>query len=105
MTAAGRPEPHQTPMKVFISVDMEGATGLTDPEDVLPDGADYQRGRVVMTGDANAAVLGAYDAGATEVLVTDSHWTMRTLLLEQLDPRARLIKGFQKPMCMVQGLD
>src|ERR1700744_2825629 len=105
MTAAGRPEPHRTPMKVFISVDMEGVTGLTDPEDVLPDGAAYQRGRVFMTGDANAAVLGAYDAGATEVLVNDSHWTMRNLLLEQLDPRARMIKGFQKPMCMVQGLD
>ena len=92
-------------MKVFISVDMEGVTGLTDPEDVLPDGADYARGRVFMTGDANAAILGAYDAGATEVLVNDSHWTMRNLLLEDLDPRARMIKGFQKPMCMVQGLD
>lgn len=92
-------------MKVFISVDMEGVTGITDPEDVLPDGADYARGRVFMTGDANAAILGAYDGGATEVLVNDSHWTMRNLLLEDLDPRARMIKGFQKPMCMVQGLD
>jgi D-aminopeptidase len=84
-------------MKVFISVDMEGVTGVTDPEDVLPDGADYARGRAFMTGDANAAILGAYDGGATEVLVNDSHWTMRNLLLEALDPRARLIKGFQKP--------
>lgn len=92
-------------MKVFISVDMEGITGLTDPEDVLPEGADYQRGRVFMTQDANAAILGAFDAGATEVLVNDSHWIMRNLLLEQLDPRAKLIKGFHKPMCMVQGLD
>jgi D-amino peptidase len=92
-------------VKVFISVDMEGVTGVTDPEDVLPDGADYARGRVFMTGDANAAILGAYDAGANEVLVNDSHWTMRNLLLEDLDPRARMIKGFQKPMCMVQGLD
>lgn len=92
-------------MKVFISVDMEGITGLTDPEDVLPDGADYQRGRVFMTGDANAAVLGAFDAGASEVLVNDSHWIMRNLLLEQLDPRAKVIKGFHKPMCMIQGLD
>jgi hypothetical protein len=91
-------------VRVFISVDMEGVTGVTDPEDVLPDGADYARGRVFMTGDANAAILGAYDAGATEVLVNDSHWTMRNLLLEQLDPRARMIKGFQKPMCMVQAL-
>jgi D-amino peptidase len=92
-------------MKVFISVDMEGISGITDPEDVLPDGADYQRGRVFMTGDANAAILGAYDGGADEVLVNDSHWIMRNLLLERLDPRARTIKGFHKSLCMVQGLD
>lgn len=92
-------------MKVFISVDMEGITGITDPEDVLPTGADYQRGRVFMTGDANAAILGAFDGGATDVLVNDSHWIQRNLLLEQLDPRARVIKGFHKPMCMLQGLD
>ena len=92
-------------MKTFISVDMEGVSGITDPEDVLPDGADYQRGRVFMTGDANAAILGAYDGGADEVLVNDSHWIMRNLLLEQLDPRARTIKGLHKSLCMVQGLD
>jgi D-amino peptidase len=84
---------------------MEGVTAMTDPEDVLPDGADYARGRVFMTGDANAAILGAFDAGATEVVVNDSHWIMRNLLIEALDPRARVIKGFHKPMCMVQGLD
>jgi D-amino peptidase len=92
-------------MNVFISVDMEGATAMTDPEDVLPHGSDYQRGRVFMTGDANAAVLGAFDAGATEVTVNDSHWIMRNLLIEQIDPRARVIKGFHKPMCMMQGVD
>ena len=92
-------------MKIFISVDMEGVSGITDPEDVLPDGADYQRGRVFMTGDANAAILGAYDGGADDVLVNDSHWIMRNLLLEQLDTRARTIKGFHKSLCMVQGLD
>ena len=75
-------------MKVFISVDMEGVSGVTDPEDVLPDGADYERGRVFMTGDANAAVLGAFDAGAEDVLVNDSHWIMRNLLLDQLDHHA-----------------
>src|SRR3989442_1141582 len=84
---------------------MEGITGITDPEDVLEGGADYARGRVLMTGDANAAVLGAFDVGATEVLVNDSHWTARNLLIEQLDPRARMNKGFHRPMCMVQGLD
>jgi D-amino peptidase len=92
-------------VKIFVSVDMEGVSGITDPEDVLPGGADYERGRMFMTGDANAAVLGAYDGGASEVLVNDSHWIMRNLLLEHLDPRARTIRGFHKSMCMVQGLD
>jgi D-amino peptidase len=103
LTPGGRPS--QTPPKIFVSVDMEGVSGITDPEDVLPEGADYQRGREFMTGDANAAILGAYDGGAGEVLVNDSHWIMRNLLLEKLDPRARTIKGFHKSMCMVQGLD
>ena len=46
-----------------------------------------------------------FDAGATDVIVNDSHMTMRNLLLEDLDPRARVIKGFNKPLCMVQGID
>ncbi|HYM50254.1 MAG TPA: M55 family metallopeptidase [Candidatus Limnocylindrales bacterium] len=92
-------------MKVFVSVDMEGVSGVTDPEDVLPNGAEYQTCRRYMTGDANAAVAGAFDAGAEAVLVNDSHWIMRNLLVHDLDRRARVIKGFHKPLCMLQGLD
>ena len=92
-------------MKVFISVDMEGVSGVTDPEDVLPNGSEYQTCRRYMTGDANAAIAGAYDAGAEAVLVNDSHWIMRNLLIHDLDKRAAVIKGFHKPLCMVQGLD
>jgi D-amino peptidase len=58
-----------------------------------------------MTGDANAAIGGAYDAGAEAVLVNDSHWIMRNLLIHDLDKRAKVIKGFHKPLCMLQGLD
>ncbi|HEX9546159.1 MAG TPA: M55 family metallopeptidase, partial [Acidimicrobiales bacterium] len=92
-------------MKVFVSVDMEGVSGVTDPEDVLPNGSEYQTCRRYMTGDANAAIGGAYDAGAEAVLVNDSHWIMRNLLIHDLDKRARVIKGFHKPLCMLQGLD
>ena len=92
-------------MKVFISVDMEGISGVTDPEDVLPNGSEYQTCRTYMTGDANAAIAGAYDAGAEAVLVNDSHWIMRNLLIHDLDKRAKVIKGFHKPLCMLQGLD
>ncbi|MFG1814667.1 M55 family metallopeptidase [Kribbella sp. NPDC049174] len=91
-------------MKVYVSVDMEGITGLVDAEDVQPPGRDYERGRVLMTEDTNAAVRGAYDAGATAVLVNDAHGPMRNLLPDLLDPRATLIKGRPKPMGMMEGL-
>jgi len=92
-------------VKVFVSVDMEGISGVTDPEDVLPNGSEYQTCRRYMTGDANAAIAGAYDAGAEAVLVNDSHWIMRNLLIHDLDKRAKVIKGFHNPPCMLQGLD
>ena len=91
-------------MKIYISADMEGITGLVDAEDVQPPGRDYERGRVMMTEDVNAAVRGAYDAGATGVLVNVAHGPMRNLLPDLLDPRATLIKGRPKPMGMTEGL-
>ncbi|GAA1529588.1 M55 family metallopeptidase [Kribbella lupini] len=91
-------------MKVYISADMEGITGLVDAEDVQPPGRDYERGRGLMTEDVNAAVRGAYAAGATYVLVNDAHGPMRNLLPDLLDPRALLIKGRPKPMGMIEGL-
>jgi D-amino peptidase len=91
-------------LKVYISADMEGITGLVDAEDVQPHGRDYERGRVMMTEDVNAAVRGAFDAGATSVLVNDAHGPMRNLLPDLLDPRALLIKGRPKPMGMLEGL-
>lgn len=91
-------------MRVYISADMEGITGLVDAEDVQPPGRDYERGRVMMTEDVNAAVRGAYRAGATSVLVNDAHGPMRNLLPDLLDPRAALIKGRPKPMGMLEGL-
>jgi D-amino peptidase len=91
-------------VRVYISADMEGITGLVDAEDVQPPGRDYERGRGLMTEDVNAAVRGAYAAGATYVLVNDAHGPMRNLLPDLLDPRALLIKGRPKPMGMIEGL-
>ncbi|WP_344209946.1 M55 family metallopeptidase [Kribbella sancticallisti] len=91
-------------MKVYISADMEGITGLVDAEDVQPPGRDYERGRVMMTEDVNAAVRGAFLGGATTVLVNDAHGPMRNLLPDLLDPHATLIKGRPKPMGMIEGL-
>src|SRR3984957_17407803 len=58
--------------------------------------------RVLMTAEANAAVAGAFDGGATSVVVNDSHGPMDNLLGEQLDPRADYVIGDPRPLDMVQ---
>lgn len=91
-------------MRIYISADMEGITGLVDAQDVQPGGQDYERGRVMMTEDVNAAVRGALAGGATQVTVNDAHGPMRNLLPDLLHPAAALIRGRPKPMGMLQGL-
>ena len=92
-------------MKVFISADMEGTAGVTDWDQVLPGRPDYARFRRLMTEEVNAAVLGALEAGAKEIVVNDSHHTMRNLLIEELHPQAQLLSGAAKPHGMMQGID
>ncbi|MCX4966751.1 M55 family metallopeptidase [Streptomyces sp. NBC_00654] len=91
-------------MRIYISVDMEGITGLVDVEDVQPGGRDYERGRLMMAEDVNAAVRGALAAGATDITVNDAHGPMRNLLPETLHPAVRLIRGKPKNMGMLEGL-
>ncbi|MGY0019728.1 M55 family metallopeptidase [Streptomyces sp. YJ-C3] len=91
-------------MKILISADMEGATGVTWPADVLPGTPQWERCRALFTSDVNAAVLGFFDGGADEVLVNEAHWTMRNLLLEQLDDRAQMLTGRHKSLSMVEGV-
>lgn len=91
-------------MKVLISADMEGATGVTWPDDVRPGAPQWERCRRLFTGDVSAVVAGYVDAGATDVLVNEAHSTMRNLLLEELDVRGRLLVGRHKPLGMMQGL-
>ncbi|MEU9232278.1 M55 family metallopeptidase [Streptomyces subrutilus] len=91
-------------MKILISADMEGATGVTWPEDVLPGASQWERCRGLFTSDVNAAVLGFYDGGADQVLVNEAHWTMRNLLLEKLDARAEMLTGRHKSLSMVEGV-
>ncbi len=69
-------------MKVLIAADMEGVSGVVDWEQVIPGHAEYDRFRRLMTGDVNAAVRGAVEAGASEVIVTDGHHHNRNLLLD-----------------------
>jgi D-amino peptidase len=93
-------------VRVLISVDMEGIAGVAVPDDVSPGTPDYQRGRHLMTREANAAVRGvlAHQSGA-EVVVADSHGPFTNLIPEELDERARLVRGRPRPLGMVTGLE
>jgi D-amino peptidase len=91
--------------KAYISVDMEGISGLVHRDHVGRDGKDYEASRRLMTLEANAAIEGAFEGGANEVVVNDSHGTQRNLLPELLDPRAQVITGSPKPQSMMAGLD
>ncbi len=96
-------------MRVYISVDMEGIAGVvhedqTDPVDPRC-AAEYSRFRKLMTAEANAAIEGAVEAGANQVLVNDSHWFMRNLLAEELNQAAVLLSGDPKPWSMMEGID
>ncbi len=92
-------------MRIYISVDMEGVAGVVNWQETFQDGEDYGRFRQLMTAEADAAVTAAFDEGADEVVVNDSHGSMRNIVIEDLDPRAELISGSPKPMSMVEGLD
>ncbi|MEU9084211.1 M55 family metallopeptidase [Streptomyces sp. NPDC048357] len=91
-------------MKILISADMEGATGVTWPADVLPGTPQWERCRSMFTSDVNAAVLGFYDGGADQVVINEAHWSMRNLLLERLDARAEMLTGRHKTLSMVEGV-
>lgn len=92
-------------MRVFISADMEGITGIADPRDILENERAYGRGQELMVGDINAAVEGALSAGAHDVVVNDSHWTMTNIPHGELHEKARLIRGSSKRRLMMQGFE
>jgi D-amino peptidase len=95
-------------VKVFVSVDMEGISGLVRWQDVSPNGIDFARNRRLMTLDANAAVDGAFAAGATEVVVEENHGVedLCVLLMDEIDPRCSVIRGSGRPgATTMAGLD
>lgn len=94
--------------KLYISCDMEGTAGVcswnqVDPSDVH----EYPTYRRYMTQEVRAAIEGAREGGATDILVNDSHWSMHNLLFDELpgDERLRVLSGAPKPRSMGQGLD
>jgi len=95
----------QQSLKVFISVDMEGIAGIGTSAMTSVTGKDYATGRRLMTDEVNAVVAALFAAGATDVLVNDSHGDMQNLLHTELDPRVTYVQGAIKPYGMVEGLD
>ncbi len=92
-------------MKVFLSSDMEGTAGVVDWEQCVGDGPAAAAGRRLLLGEVNAAIEGALAGGATEIVVNDSHSTMRNLPPRELAGGASYISGAHKPLYMMQGLD
>jgi D-amino peptidase len=92
-------------MKVFLSTDIEGTAGIVDWNQVLAGGSEYETGRRLLQDEVNAAIDGAADAGATEIVVNDSHSKMQTLLAAELHGQASLLSGKHKPLYMMEGLD
>ena len=93
-------------LKVFISVDMEGITGVVNWEDVSRTGKDYGYFREIMTKETNAAIEGALEAGVTEIIVRDSHGSARNLLPEMLNKNSKLIRDWSGGfMSMMEGID
>jgi D-amino peptidase len=93
------------PRKIFISVDMEGISGVVQPAQLGPDGFEYQRAREWMTGEVNAAIAGIRESGPAEIVICDSHGNGQSLLIDKVPEDVRIVRGFPRPLEMMQGLD
>ena len=104
LAAAGSAQ--EKKLKVYISADMEGIGGVaTWQVQAAPGASEYEKFRRLMTLEVNAAIAGAFEAGATEAVVSDSHWNGQSIDVELLDPRAQLVRAMPRPLGMMQGID
>src|SRR5215469_4035945 len=92
-------------MKLFLSTDFEGTSGIIAWEQIIEGSAEYEQGRRLLTDEVNAVIKGAFDAGASEFVINDSHHDMRNLHPQDLSGLATLITGKHKPLYMMEGLD
>jgi D-amino peptidase len=92
-------------LKIFLSVDMEGVAGVVTDQQLGPTGFEYQKAREYMTAEVLAAIEGARAAGATEILVVDSHGNAQNVLVDQLPADVQLVRAFPRPLGMMQGID
>jgi len=91
--------------RVFISADIEGVAGVVTSLQTSDTGRQYQEGRELITDEVNAAIVGAFDGGATDVVVCDSHAAMQNLIPTRLDERAVLVRGAMRDSLQMEGMD
>ncbi|NOZ61663.1 MAG: M55 family metallopeptidase [Calditrichaeota bacterium] len=92
--------------KIYISVDMEGITGVVDWAETEADKAEYQYFRKIMTDEVNAAIEGALEKGATEIVVRDAHGNAKNIIPDRLHEKARLLRAWaNSPWVMMEGID
>ena len=92
-------------MKIYISADMEGVVGVVTGEQLGPQGFEYNRFRDFMTQEVNTAIQAAFESGATEVVVSDSHGNGQNILIEKLPKNVTLVRSWPRPLMMMQGID
>ena len=93
------------PVKILISADMEGLTGVVSGDQLGPASFEYAAFREVMTAEVNAAIEAARAGGATEILVADSHGNAQNLLIDKLPPDVQVVRSFPRPHGMIEGID
>ena len=93
------------PLKVYLSADMEGVAGAVTGDQLGPGGFEYERFRQFMTAEVLAAVDAAKAAGATEIVISDSHGNGENLLIERLPADVSLVRSWPRPLMMMQGID
>jgi len=95
----------QEGLKVYISADMEGVVGVVTSDHLGPTGWEYQNAREWLTAEVNAAIGAARAAGATEIVVSDSHGNGENILLDEIPRGVRLVRSWPRPLGMMQGID
>ncbi len=101
----GTAEAQRDGLKIYISADMEGVVGVVTGDQLGPSGFEYGRFREFMTREVLAAIDAAKAAGATEVLVSDSHGNGENILIEMLPEDVMLVRSWPRPLMMMQGID
>ncbi len=92
-------------MRIYISADIEGIAGVVSRDQLMPESFEYESARRWMTAEVAAATKAAFEAGASEVVISDSHGNGQNLLIEKLPDNIHLIRSWPRPLMMMQGIE